>query len=60
MTSLLGNVNMNMETAIISVSINHCHEKSEKHYCAQKSFAFTPKSENGIKRPVNINIMCSR
>ena len=30
MTSLLGNVNM--ETAIISVSKNHFHEKSEKHY----------------------------
>ena len=30
MTSLLGNVNM--ETAIISVSKIHFHEKSEKRY----------------------------
>lgn len=52
--------NVYMETAIIFVSKNHCHEKSEKHYWAQKSFAFTPESENGIKRQVNINIMCSR
>lgn len=52
--------NVYVETAIISVSKNHCHEKSKKHYWAQKSFAFTPESENGIKRQVNINIMCSR
>ena len=36
MTSILGNVNKDAD--IISVSINHCHKKNEKHYCTQKSF----------------------
>lgn len=43
-----------------NISVSKNNENSKKPFPSPQRFAFTLKSENGIRREVDINIMSSR